>query len=297
MSRNFDVVWNSWRLLLWRDPLRRAAIEERLLALVPEIRERLGDARSLGDEWRKVGIDVRAVAMTARGSCSATAVARTVFVNASDPLELQRYTVAHELAHLLLVPPNGELHLLGRHEEEALCERFACRLLIPAKDVSAQLTAGEPTPDDVLRLCGKLRLNVGPVVRAVGEQAGSERHHLLFARWRGHPRRPHDRAFRVETAAGNSHVFVPYGQRLSSIGLVELAAKADAAGHGDWLEGADTNVRVHLRGLAGERSSAVAHGPVAWRARRQGVVNPFIVAVLDLSAVLDAALEAGGMAA
>lgn len=51
-----------------------------------------------------------------------------VVVNADEPGERQRFTLAHELAHLLLVPNDEEAR-------EALCHRFASAFLMPAESL------------------------------------------------------------------------------------------------------------------------------------------------------------------
>ncbi len=59
---------------------------------------------------------------------------RTVVVNAKHPGERQRFTLAHELGHLLLRVPEGK-------EGEKLCHRFASALLMPAPTVVREIGA------------------------------------------------------------------------------------------------------------------------------------------------------------
>jgi len=278
--------WDAWRGQLWRPPIRREELGLRLRALAPLIRARLRSERSLSEEWAPVGVEVAHVAMAARGSFSPRSGSRAIFVNAHDAHPLQRFTVAHELAHLLLAAPQRNVHVLEPDEEESLCDDFARTLLVPLESIPEHVRA-YPTPDEIVRLCGRLRVNVRPVLRQVGDVLGRSRHHLLLARWRGHRRRPAERDFRIEDAAGNPHVFLPFDERLLSTGLATLAARARDAQHGETFEGVDDDVVVRLRGLQGSRSSAVSYGRVRWRAQRQGRDRPpYVLVVLDLLEVL-----------
>jgi hypothetical protein len=277
--------WDAWHADLWQPPLSREALHAKLLALAPVIRPLLTRTPSPAEEWAPLDVRVIAVAMAGRGSCSPADGSRTIFVNEADPHELQRFTVAHELAHLLLTPPSARMSILRPADEEGICESFASELLIPSAMI-ARSTQTPPTPEDLLRLCGKFRVNVRPMLRAVGRQMGIGPYHLLLARWRGHWRRPHDVAFRIEASAGNPHVFIARDQRLLSMRLSTLATEGYAAEHGSLLEGFDECVTIGLCGLPGPRSSAVIGGRVSWQAIRQGLRNPYLLVVLDLRSVL-----------
>lgn len=270
---------------MWQSPVDGDALAARLLALAPRIRARLRPTPSLAEEWAPIGIEVADVTMSARGSCSPASGSRAIFVNANDRLPLQRFTVAHELGHLILAPPRSSMRVLDPDAEESLCDRFARMLLFPPECVPAAVRAA-PTPEAILRLCGLHRLNVRPVLRAVGEVLSAGRHHLLLARWSGHRMRPYARDFRIADAAGNPHVFIPFGERLVSAGLATLASQARHADHLDRFAGSDEDVVVRLRNLPGERSSDVRRGPVRWQAQLNGRADPLVIVVLDLVDVL-----------
>lgn len=281
-----DEDWVELRSRLPRDEFDRAKLDEWLMGLAKPLGRRLTRIGSLPDEWVSLGVDVRTVSMSGHGSCSVAGDSRIIYVNRDDEPPLQRFTVAHELAHLLL---GGRLAAeggaAGVWHEEQLCNRFASAILIPADELSAGLEACgmPPGPDDILRLCGQFRVNVRPVLFAVGERIKDSTTFLLLARFRGHWQRPAEMAFRVEAAAGARHAFFPRGQRLVSLGLEHLVAATERASHRDLFAGVDANAVLGLRGLSGKRSSDTISGPIAWRACRVGHEAPYVVAVLDLS--------------
>ena len=281
-----DEDWVELRSQLPGDEIDRAGLDDWLMGLAEPLGRRLARIGSLPDEWVPLGVDVRTVSMSGHGSCSVAGDSRIIYVNRKDELPLQRFTVAHELAHLLL---GGRLAAeggaAGVWQEERLCDRFASAILIPAEELSAGLEACgvPPGPDDILRFCGQFRVNVRPVVFAVGERLKDSTTFLLLARFRGHWQRPAELAFRVEATAGARHAFFPHGQRLVSLGLDHLVAAAERASHKDLFAGVDPNAVLGLRGLSGKRSSDTVSGPIAWRACRLGHDTPYVVAVLDLS--------------
>lgn len=224
--------------------------------------------------------------MTGRGSCSTAGHARTIYVNREDGYELQRFTVAHEIGHLLLLDsgPKRRLHPLI---QEKLCDAFASAILIPPRqlDVALDEYGLPPTPADLVRLCGRFRVNVRPMLFAIGERLEESSSFLLLARHCGHRLRPWERAFRVIATAGAVHAYFPPEQRLVSLGLHLLAERGEHAAHGESFEGNDSSVTLGLRRLPGEASSDSVEGPVAWQGFRAGKRIPYIVAVMDLAEI------------
>lgn len=297
--RSLEKLWGELRAEIWRDPAGRREIASRLQRLAGAIRPRLADSRNLADEWAGLGIEVRPVKMRARGLCSGYEGSRVVFVNANDPYEIQRFTVAHEVAHLLLTNERLRRMPFSPREEESFCERFASQLLIDRDVLSGTLRKadGPPHPEELLRLCGRLRVNVRPLQIAAGEILAGTPYCVLLARLRGHWRRPQEIAFRVESIAGSRHTYLPRHQRLSSVGLARLAQAAERADHGAVVEGSDLSVGIGLRGLGPSHSSSTAWGRVGWRATVRGREAPFLLAVLDLSALGSADTEGFAMRA
>lgn len=292
-DRSFEKLWGELRTEIWGTPADRREIASRVLRLTDAIRPRLIDSRDLADEWAGLGLEIRSVKMRARGLFSGREGSRVIFVNADDPYEIQRFTVAHEVAHLLLANEQLRRMPFSPREEESLCERFAGQLLIDREVLGGALreVAGPPHPEELLRLCGRLRVNVRPLQIAAGEALADTPYCVLLARHRGHWRRPQEIAFRVEAITGARHTYLPRHQRLASVGLTQLAWAAEEADHGALLEGGDQYVGIGLRGLDTSRSSSTAWGRVGWRATVQGRKAPFLLAILDLSALGTAGTE------
>ncbi|WP_420621022.1 ImmA/IrrE family metallo-endopeptidase [Candidatus Poriferisocius sp.] len=60
----------------------------------------------------------------------------SILVRSDISPKRRRFTIAHELGHLLLMAPNSEFvaarHIIGKDVEERFCEDFAGALLLPA---------------------------------------------------------------------------------------------------------------------------------------------------------------------
>jgi hypothetical protein len=199
-------------------------------------------------------------------------------VAVDEPHARQRFTVAHEAAHLLLAArPPGELR---RDQEERLCDEFASEYLIGRAALARVLERdGTPrAPGDLLRLCGFFNVNVKPMLSALRHALADVPLLLIASRWRGHPDREWELDMRVDASAGHRRLFVPTDQRLRSLGLDALA---------DW------SARAPLRAVsegydlakASPRLTAepVWPGTVDWRARVQGVKPRFVLAVIDVA--------------
>jgi uncharacterized protein DUF955 len=282
-----DDEWAALRSSIWRNGKQPELVRVELLRVAGVLSPHLTGERRLDREWAPLGVEVRTVAMTGRGSCSTAGHGRTIYVNRQDGYELQRFTVAHEIGHLLLVDsgPKRRLHPLL---QEKLCDAFASALLIPAKQLDGALDEYglPPAPADLVRLCGRFRVNVRPMLFTIGERLEKSSSFLLLARYCGHRLRPQERAFRVIATAGASHAYFPPEQRLVSLGLHLLAERGEHAAHGESFEGYDSSVTLGLRGLPGEASSDSVDGVVAWRGFRAGKRVPYIVAVMDLAEIL-----------
>lgn len=249
--------------------------------------DRLVDERPLAREWAPLGVQVKPVSMAGHGSCSPMGRTRTIYVNRKDHHELQRFTVAHELGHLLLMDAESRRRLHPKAQEK-LCDSFASALLIPRNRLSAALqeTGLPPSPADLIRLCGRFRVNVRPMFFAIGELLEDGSDFLVFARYRGHRLRPEELAFHVEATTGARHAYFPPEQRLASLGLSNLVVASENAAHGDSIAGADSAVILGLRGLDANNTSDSVKGPVVWRAFRAGKEAPYVLAIIDLAEIL-----------
>jgi hypothetical protein len=229
-------------------------------------------------QWKRLGLHAVAVEMTASGACSRDGGEPVVLVNANDDPRRQRFTVAHELGHLLLDEARSRLQL-GRRDEERLCNKFASELLVPRADIATAL-AGRVRlePDDLIALCNRFGVTLQPILIAL-------RHHLpdyeaiVVAREAGHPRRPAVLDFRFHASAGTS-IYIPRHQRLRSAGLNGLADWAQTAGES---YGTGDDISTFPLRRTGPTRSGVAHGSARWSARL--MPNGLLVACIDARAM------------
>lgn len=73
-----------------------------------------------------------------------------ITVNTREPLERQRFTICHEIAHIVLDLPSSHEGVPSwsyakRHPNEVACDWFAAELLMPYKEWLAALPKGEPS--------------------------------------------------------------------------------------------------------------------------------------------------------
>ena len=249
-----------------------------MLSVARQMRARAGRRGGLRNEWRPLGVEVVQARLAASGTCVERDGRRRLYVAAGEPAPRQRFTAAHEAAHLLLAARMPRE--LSRRQEERLCDEFASEYLIGrAPLVRALVELGLPhTPDDVLRLCGRFNVNVQPMLLALRGPLAEEPLLIIASRWRGHPGREWEFDMRVDAAVGPRRLFVPTDQRLRSLGLDELADWSVRAALHSCCDGHDL-AQVAPRRVA-ER---VWPGEVTWRARMQGLRPRFVLAVIDVN--------------
>lgn len=257
--------------------------DETLWTIADAISEVLAIEGSVVRSWAAAGIAVRAVYMRGRGRCEVSDLERPlVYVNVEDNAFTQHFTVAHEIAHLLLSSlPSSRVSGLSHRAEEALCDEFAQRVIVPPSGLAAALAGDRsPTPERVLRLCGHFRANPSTMLRALSEQRLREHTTYLLARLRVHPRRPGVVGFRIDSVSGRGELFWPYKTRVENVGLVNLAASGEQARHGQYIDGCEDEVIVPLSRVT-PNGENVAAGPVSWLAARQGRGEPYLLARID----------------
>lgn len=78
-----------------------------------------------------------------------------ILIRAGISAERARFTIAHELAHLILSEPSSDLiarrHKIGHDQEERFCEDFAAALLLP-RDWVRGIASGRPRSLHTLRI-------------------------------------------------------------------------------------------------------------------------------------------------
>lgn len=92
------------------------------------------------------------------GFCTVTANHTYIFYNSSLPVGRQRFTVAHEIGHLVLGHVGNGMATVENREptgteraEERQANQFAARLLAPACVLHE---VGATTPEEIQKLCG-----------------------------------------------------------------------------------------------------------------------------------------------
>jgi IrrE N-terminal-like domain len=254
-----------------------------LLAQAGALSDLLRPRSAAHGEWAKLGIDVRRRQMLSAGAGVDMPTHRLIYVRATDDYLRQRFTVAHEVAHLLL----SEVHAAGRiylsqAAEERLCDEFAATFLIPPGELSAALRSITwDDPDELLQLCHRFGVGIQPIMISLAESWSHPGVLVLVGQKMGHPRRPDEIATRVLAHAGPDHFFIPRTQRFASLGLTELAHWADDATQESRSSGTDfVTLKVWSKAAAAPRTG-VHRARGHWRAHRLN--NGITLAVLHLS--------------
>lgn len=202
-----------------------ASADAALTEVAREVGPLLISGAQLAREWAPTGIRVEMRPLATSGLC--VRGTRRVIVRRRDPLPRRRYTVAHELAHLLLAcADDGRGLLLTRRQEESMCERFASRVLIP-RDLlcdRVKLRPPEPSLGWLRDLADHFRASLSATVIALGEIDLSGNSAFLIARHSGHPKRPLEVGLRIAHAAAPGWLWLPSHQRLKSLGWRNLVA-------------------------------------------------------------------------
>ncbi len=99
--------------------------------------------------------------------------------------ERARFTIAHELAHLILSDPSSDLvarrHRIGHDQEERFCEDFAAALLLP-RDWVRKTATGRPKTLHTLRVvAGRSNTSLAAACVRLNEVAGWR---LTLMHWR-----------------------------------------------------------------------------------------------------------------
>ena len=225
IPRPSDPPWERWRAIATgvedRELLRRKFDDfaDTLSSELPAKR-----SYRLENEWRSFRLDVRKVPLGASGGGVMRKAYATVYVNQDEPLERRRYTVAHELGHLVLnfaAPHTG--YNLSKVEEEAWCEAFASRIVISRKRLRDYLQdVAEFSPDDMIQLCRTFRVSLTAMGNALTSMWSSKWGILLICREREYPEDSGERAYRVETSVNVRPWYFPKNMKLEKLGMQEV---------------------------------------------------------------------------
>jgi hypothetical protein len=215
--------WQRWRQTM-RGARDRGTVSSALREISTEVAYELEHHPSLALEWAPLGVEVESRPMATSGLC--VRGTRRVMVRRRDPPRRKRYTVAHELAHLLLAHASEDAGLrLGWYEEERLCERFASNALIPGDELVDHLQTHPPAPalSWLKYAADRFHVSLSALTIALGEVRWSSGAAYLLARHVGHPKRPYEKDLRIASAAAPDHLWLPRHKRLRSLGLSQLA--------------------------------------------------------------------------
>jgi hypothetical protein len=233
-------------------------------AWAPRFHEAL-DAPLVAGPWPKLGLSLTRIpgngGFTARRGDS-------FFVGVgSEGGRVARFTLAHELGHIVLNSCEHRALDIAAKDEEDLCDLFARRALVPPALIRRHL-AREGTPSrlaDVERFAARFRITLRASLVALDEFFPPQWPvAFVAASWRPHPRRREVVGLRVDASASDRRLFVPTDCRLSTLGYGELEAWALRAAVGARAEGADDAVRMR----SGEAGVSGWWGRSQWVAQR-----------------------------
>jgi hypothetical protein len=195
----------------------------------------------------------------------------------------QRFTVAHEIGHLLI----GRVRAAGRvtldsQQEEKLCDEFATSLLLPSDEVATFLDerGGVASPRTVLEMASHFAVNIQPCALALNQAWTDGERILLVSEKRGHPRRPEEVDYRIAASAGMPFKLIPRHARLSSMGLASLSEWAAANTAGDGSGGCEA-VEIPFWAPAGPARSGWIRGRSTWKA--SCLKNGLLIVLMDVS--------------
>lgn len=235
------------------------SISSKLLAEIPLSHLQKGLPVPLEDLAGKLGITIREGAQGAQGALSDLkhlglegAVRRSSSEDYEEKFEWSRpdyeinvmsqgfrarFTLAHELAHVVLAEQFREVDTtLSTTERESVCDRVARQLLLPVEIMksSFQMMARSRLElDKIERISLRLKVSLSVLINRLRE--------LVYDRLLVLPgvvilatldrsRKRHDNlAPRVATACGPNRWFIPTNVRLSSIGLTGLQSAFHSA--------------------------------------------------------------------
>lgn len=250
MSDRRTSPWECWREVAtecrdagaYRMQFERFADE--IAQLFPPKPRAQGPRRSLEREWRQLGVNVIRTKLAASGGCVMRDGFADIYVNEDEPVQRNRYTVAHEFGHLLMDVDNKakEFGIEGR-AEESLCDKFASRVVI-GRGHLRKCVAGKNRfgPLDFLELCSSFNVSLAAMASALVDVWRPSWGLLLVGR--------HDNEdsceYRVSAAVHSRPWFVPKDVKFSKLGMEQLSARMRDQSAGQNSRGSISNVTIVL---------------------------------------------------
>jgi hypothetical protein len=278
-------------LLNWREARNEmaacadtASLRYRMLARADELAPALRGMGVSPTAWRPLGIRVAPKALSSlSGYCERQGAEQVVVVRSSDHRRRQRFTVAHEMAHLLMAEVDRAAMGLSPEREERLSDEYARRLLVPVDDLNRLLPSLDGEIADVLRICTRYDVSLSVALAASGEW-WVERGRIFFAAsFRGHPDRPEEVALRAYGARCGDYL-VPDRVRLDSLGLGAVERALAGAQPPEHVLGTAGAVEVRLWRPNASPRSGEASGRARWECRTMHRTGVSLIR-LDVSAL------------
>ena len=242
--------WERWRevsaecgdVVTFRRRFGRFADE--LSELFPPRAKVQGPRPSVTKEWRQLGVNVIRTKLVASGGCVIRDGLADIYVNEDEPVQRNRYTVAHELGHLLMDVDNMAKDFgIEGSAEESLCDTFASRMLIGRAHLRKCL-AGKAwfEPSDFLELCKRFGVSLSAMANALGDIWQPSWGLLLV----GRQDTQRSRDYRVSASVHSRPWFVPKDIKLSKLGMGPLTDWACDQSSGQTVRGTIPNVMIVL---------------------------------------------------
>jgi hypothetical protein len=246
--------------------------EARLFAVADDLApELIGMGVSIR-AWRPLGIRVTEKDLgDVSGLCGYRDGFHFIAVNRRDDPRRQKFTVAHEIGHLLMGVASRRQIGVTRKTEELLADAFAVRLIVPPGDLSDFLAPLGRDISDVLLVCARYGVSISVALAAIGDWLALVDVAMFGASRRPHPSRPSEIALRTHQARCRD-IFIPDLVRLESIGLGAIPDLSHAR-PSELCHGASENVELQLWRPGGSPRSGTLRGPAEWQAKtlRNGI--------------------------
>jgi hypothetical protein len=205
---------------------------------------------------------------------------RLIYVRQGDSRLRQKFTVAHEIGHLLLDAVHHCSSLVLCHaSEERLCDDFAAHLLIPPSKLAKVVASVDwADPRETARLASHFQVNFQALMISLARYCELPGTLVMIAT---SSRVVSDvGCHRILAAFGGDDLFVPRNKRLGTMGLRNLEAWANKAEGGELGNGNDIMTGKTWRAGGNPRSGTVA-GSIRWRAYK--LCNGLAIAHADVA--------------
>lgn len=227
----------------------RREVRRTMLEWAPRFHDAIFEKRIVPGERSELGMRLSVIP----GRCGFTVKKGKLFFvsigNQTSTAE-KRFTLAHELGHVLLGSVDRSVVPLSRVEEEKLCEVFASRVVARRDEVQCYLESVGPPREiaDLKRFARRFQITLRASL-VVLDGALPNRWPVAFvaASLRRHPLRD-VKGIRIDAAAADRRFYFPRDSRLGSLGFCELEPWVLREAVGAELKGHERSVEIPSRG-------------------------------------------------